>query len=175
MVDANGAYTPSRALAAAHDVYDAYDVIWLEEPVSSNDPAGLRRVRDGVPPGMQVTAGEYGMRPFDFQALLNAEAVDVLQPDVTRCGGVTGVRRADALAGARCLPISAHCAPAISAHVFAACETAIHIEYFHDHARIESMLFDGTLAPSGGRLVPDAGRPGLGLELKRVDAERFRT
>jgi L-alanine-DL-glutamate epimerase-like enolase superfamily enzyme len=175
MVDANGAYTPARALAAAHDVYDAYDVIWLEEPVSSDDPAGLRRVRDGVPPGMQVAAGEYGMRAFDFQALLDAEAVDVLQPDVTRCGGVTGVRRADALARAHCLPISAHCAPAISAHVFAACETAVHIEYFHDHARIESLLFDGTLSPQGGVLVPDAERPGLGIELKRADAERFRT
>lgn len=173
MVDANGAYTPARALAAAHDVYDAYDVIWLEEPVSSDDRVGLRRVRDGVPPGMQVAAGEYGMRAFDFEALIEAEAVDVLQPDVTRCGGVTGVGRADALAGARCLPISAHCAPAISAHVFAACETAVHIEYFHDHARIERMLFDGALVPVDGALRPDLDRPGLGIELKTADAERF--
>jgi L-alanine-DL-glutamate epimerase-like enolase superfamily enzyme len=174
MVDANGAFTPARALAAAHDVYDAFDVIWVEEPVSSDDDSGLRRVRDGVPPGMQVAAGEYATDTFAFERLLAAEAVDVLQPDVTRCGGVTGVLRADALAKARCLPTSAHCAPAISAHVFAACETAVHLEYFHDHARIESMLFDGTVEPDAGMLMPDASRPGLGIELKRADAERFR-
>src|SRR3954447_3340183 len=80
----------------------------------------------------------------------------------------------DAPARSRCLPLSAHCAPAISAQVFAACETAVHLEYFHDHVRIESLLFDGTLSPAGGGRVPDADRPGLGLELKHADAERFR-
>jgi L-alanine-DL-glutamate epimerase-like enolase superfamily enzyme len=175
MVDANGAFTPARALAAAHDVYDPFDVIWLEEPVSSDDHAGLRRVRDGAPAGVEIAAGEYGTGVFHFDRLMAAEAVDVLQPDVTRCGGVTGVLRADALAKARCTPISAHCAPAVSAHVFAACETAVHLEYFHDHVRIESLLFDGTLEPEGGRLVPDASRPGLGIEFKRADAEEFRT
>jgi L-alanine-DL-glutamate epimerase-like enolase superfamily enzyme len=174
MVDANGAFTPARALDAASGTYAAFGIDWLEEPVSSDDHDGLRRVRDGVPPGMQVAAGEYATDVFHFRRLLEADAVDALQADVTRCGGVTGVLRADALATARCLPLSAHCAPAISAHVFAACETAIHLEYFHDHARVEAMLFDGTLDPSDGRLVPDASRPGLGIELKRADAERFR-
>jgi L-alanine-DL-glutamate epimerase-like enolase superfamily enzyme len=174
MVDANGAFTPRAALAAAHGTYADFDVSWLEEPVSSDDHAGLRRVRDGAPPCLEIAAGEYGTDVFDFARLLDAGAVDVLQADVTRCGGVTGVLRADALAKARCLPLSAHCAPAVSAHVFAACETAVHLEYFHDHVRVESLLFDGTLSPAGGRLVADAGRPGLGLELKRADAERFR-
>jgi L-alanine-DL-glutamate epimerase-like enolase superfamily enzyme len=174
MVDANGAFTPARALRAAHDTYARFGVRYLEEPVSSDDHDGLRRVRDGAPAGMEIAAGEYATGTFDFARLLAAEAVDVLQADVTRCGGVAGVRHADALAKAHCLPLSAHCAPAISAHVFAGCETAAHIEYFHDHVRIESLLFDGTLAVAGGELVPDAGRPGLGLELKRADAERFR-
>jgi L-alanine-DL-glutamate epimerase-like enolase superfamily enzyme len=98
----------------------------------------------------------------------------VLQVDVTRCGGVTGALRADALAKAHCVPISAHCAPAVSAHVLAACETAVHLEYFHDHVRIEERLFDGVPAPTGGRLEPDRSRPGLGLELKRRDAEELR-
>jgi L-alanine-DL-glutamate epimerase-like enolase superfamily enzyme len=174
MVDANGAFAPAEALAAAHDTYAACGVTWFEEPVSSDDHTGLRRVRDRVPPGMQVTAGEYGTDLFHFERLFAAEAVDVLQPDVTRCGGVTGVVRTDALAKAHCVPISAHCAPAVSAHVFAACETTAHLEYFHDHVRVESLLFDGTLAPTGGRLVPRRDQPGFGLELKRTDAERYR-
>jgi L-alanine-DL-glutamate epimerase-like enolase superfamily enzyme len=142
--------------------------------VSSDDHDGLRRVRDGAPPGMEIAAGEYGTDLFHFTRLLAAESVDVLQADVTRCGGVTGVRRADGLAKAHCLPLSAHCAPAVSCHVFAACETAVHLEYFHDHVRIEEMLFDGVVPPRGGKLIPASDRPGLGIELKRADAERWR-
>jgi L-alanine-DL-glutamate epimerase-like enolase superfamily enzyme len=123
---------------------------------------------------MAIAAGEYATSVFAHARLLAAQAVDVLQADVTRCGGVTGVLRADALAKAHCLPLSAHCAPALSAHVLAACETGVHVEYIHDHVRVESLLFDGTLDPDDGRLVPDAGRPGIGLELKPADAERFR-
>jgi L-alanine-DL-glutamate epimerase-like enolase superfamily enzyme len=174
MVDANGAFTPAAALRAAHRDYARFAVTWLEEPVSSDDHEGLRQVRDAAPAGMAIAAGEYATGIVDHARLLDTAAVDVLQPDVTRCGGVTGVLRADALARSRCRPISAHCAPAISAHVFAACETTAHLEYFHDHVRIESILFDGVLEPADGRLVADARRPGLGLELKRRDAERFR-
>ena len=49
-----------------------------------------------------------------------------------------------------------------------------HLEYFHDHQRIERMLFDGALDPDGGVLTPDPGRPGLGLDLRAADAERYR-
>ena len=163
MVDANGAFTPAAALAAACGPYAQRGVTWFEEPVSSDDVGGLRRVRDGAPPGMEVAAGEYVTDVFGFRRLLDAEAVDVLQADVTRCGGVTGMLRADALAKAHGLALSAHCAPAVSAHVMAACECAIHIEYFHDHVRAEGQLFDGVPKPVDGRLVPDPSRPGLGL------------
>jgi L-alanine-DL-glutamate epimerase-like enolase superfamily enzyme len=166
MVDANGAFKPARALEQAHGPYAEHGVRWFEEPVSSDDHEGLRRVRDGAPPGMAVAAGEYATSAFAFRRLLDAESVDVLQADVTRCGGITGVLRADALAKAHNLPLSAHCAPSISAHVLAACETAIHIEYFHDHVRAEHELFDGVPEPVGGRLVPDRERPGLGLSLR---------
>jgi L-alanine-DL-glutamate epimerase-like enolase superfamily enzyme len=174
MVDSNGAFTPANALGQARDTYADFGVTWFEEPVSSDDHDGLRRVRDGVQPGLEVAAGEYGTDVFHFTRLLANESVDVLQADVTRCGGVIGVGRADALTKAHCLPLSAHCAPAISAQVFAACETAVHLEYFHDHVRIEDMLFDGVLTPRGGKLIPDASRPGLGIELKRADAEQYR-
>jgi L-alanine-DL-glutamate epimerase-like enolase superfamily enzyme len=174
MVDANGAFTPAGALAEAHGTYADHGATWLEEPVSSDDHEGLRRVRDGVPAGIEVAAGEYGSDVFHFARLLAAGSVDVLQADVTRCGGITGVLRADALAKAHGLPLSAHCAPSLSAHAFAACETAVHCEYFHDHVRLEPMLFDGVPAPRAGRLVPDPARPGLGLELRRADAERHR-
>lgn len=171
MVDANGAFTPARALREAHR-YTTYGVTYLEEPVSSDDLTGLRRVRDGAPPGMAVAAGEYHWSLFDAQRMLEADAVDVLQADVTRCGGITELLRIGALAQAHGVPFSAHCAPAISVHACAAIEPLVHLEWFADHVRVERLLFDGVVEPDGGVLRPDRSRPGLGIELKKADAER---
>ncbi len=173
MVDANGANVPSEALDWA-ERFREHGVRYFEEPVSSDDLAGMAMVRQHAPAGMAIAAGEYGWNLPYFQRMLESGAVDILQADVTRCGGVTNMLRVDGLCKARSMPSSAHCAPAISAHVCCAMETLIHIEYFFDHYRIESMLFDGTLDPREGLLTPDRSRPGLGLEFKHQDAERYR-
>ncbi len=173
MVDANGAFAPHEALGWA-EVYAGFGVDYLEEPVSSDDLAGLALVRRNSPPGMAIAAGEYAWDAFDADRLLAAEAVDILQADVTRCGGPTALQRIDALARARNRPFSAHCAPAITAHAGCAMESLVHCEYFHDHVRLEKMLFEGVLEPTSGALVPAPDRPGLGLELRRADAERYR-
>lgn len=172
MVDANGANNPQDAVLWAQR-YRELGVTYFEEPVSSQDLKGLAYVRERTPAGLAVAAGEYGWNLPYFEQMLDAGAVHILQADVTRCGGITNLLRVDGLCKARCLPFSAHCAPAISAHACCAMETVIHIEYFFDHYRIESLLFDGTLAPDGGLLTPDRSRPGLGLELKREDARRY--
>lgn len=173
MVDANGANTPSEAVRWAALYRDEFGVSYFEEPVSSDDLRGLRHVCEHAPPGMAIAAGEYGWNLPYFQRMLEADAVHILQADVTRCGGVNNMLRFDGMCKARCLPSSAHCAPAVSAHVCCAMETIVHIEYFFDHYRIEGMLFDGTLSPEQGLLTPDRSRPGLGLELKRADARRW--
>jgi L-alanine-DL-glutamate epimerase-like enolase superfamily enzyme len=172
-VDANGAYDRKQALRFAHTAGDL-GVTWFEEPVSSDDLEGLRMIRDRVPAGMEVTAGEYGYDLFYFRRMLDAGAVDVLQADITRCGGVTEILRIGALCDARSLPLSGHTAPALHAHVACAMPSMRHLEYFHDHVRIEERFFDGVLKPQDGALRPDRSRPGMGLELKRNDAERFR-
>jgi len=99
--------------------------------------------------------------------------VDVLQADGTRCAGITGFLQAAALCQSHCLRLSAHTAPAWHTHVCCAAIPVIHLEYFHDHVRIERMFFDGTPEPVQGTLRPDLSRPGLGLELKRSDAARY--
>lgn len=174
MTDANGALTRKEALYWAHRFRQEWGVAWMEEPVSSDDREGLRLIRDQGPPGLEVAAGEYGFVLRDFADLLGAESVDCLQADVTRCGGITGLLQVAGLCAAHSIDLSAHCAPAISAHAFCAVERLRHLEYFHDHVRIERLLFDGTLSPEGGALSPDPSRPGLGLALKRRDAERYR-
>jgi L-alanine-DL-glutamate epimerase-like enolase superfamily enzyme len=171
-VDANGGYQRKQAIRMAEEM-TGLDVTWFEEPVSSDDLDGLREVRDRV--GADVAAGEYGYDLAYFARMVRHQAVDCLQVDVTRCGGVTEWLRAAAVAAAESLQVSGHCAPNLHAHVAAAVPNLRHLEYFHDHVRIEDMLFDGALDPSGGTLCPDTSRPGLGLEFKRSGAEHFRT
>jgi len=171
-VDANGGYGRKQAVRMAHAMA-AYDVTWFEEPVSSDDLDGLREVRDQVDP--DVTAGEYGYDLPYFARMVDARAVDCLQVDVTRCGGITEWLRAAAVAAGRGLQVSGHCAPNLHAHVAAAAPNLRHLEYFHDHVRVESMFFDGALDPAGGALRPDKSRPGLGLALKEANAAAYRT
>jgi L-alanine-DL-glutamate epimerase-like enolase superfamily enzyme len=174
-VDANGALSRKQALWWANRYAEA-GVVWFEEPVSSEDLEGLHLLRDAGPAGLDIAAGEYGYTPAYFQHMLAAGAVDCLQADVTRCGGITGFLKVAGLCDAHTIDLSAHCAPQVSAHACTAVWHLRHLEYFHDHVRIEHLLFDGVLEPSrGGYLVPDRSRPGLGLELKRADAERFRS
>jgi L-alanine-DL-glutamate epimerase-like enolase superfamily enzyme len=163
-VDANGAFTPKEALRWA-EAYAEFGVTWFEEPVSSEDRAGMRRVRDRGPAGLAIAAGEYewGLPQLDELS----RCVDVLQADVTRCGGITNLLRFDGLCRARSLPSSAHCAPAISAHACTALETIAHLEYFADHVRVESLIFDGAPSPEGGCLRPDPAAAGHGLSLNQ--------
>jgi L-alanine-DL-glutamate epimerase-like enolase superfamily enzyme len=173
-VDANGALGRTEALAWAERLAAEWDVRWFEEPVSSDDLEGLRFLRERDPARLEIAAGEYAFVPRDFAALLDARAVDCLQADVTRCGGVTGLLQVAGFAACRHVDLSAHCAPAVSAHAFCAVPRLRHLEYFHDHVRIESLLFDGTLSPEGGALRPEPERPGLGLEVRWADAEPYR-
>ncbi|CAN5441725.1 enolase C-terminal domain-like protein [soil metagenome] len=172
-VDANGAYSRKQALAFAVKLRADYGVSWFEEPVPSDDLEGLRLLRDSGPAGMDIAAGEYGYDLLYFRRMLEVGAVDVLQADASRCASITGFLRVAALCEANSLPLSAHCAPSLHAHPCCAVTPVRHVEYFHDHVRIEHMLFDGTLTPVDGELRPDLSRPGLGLELKRSDAARF--
>ena len=172
-VDANGAYLRKQALALAVRFSVESRVTWLEEPVSSEDLEGLRLLRDRAPAGMAIAAGEYGDDSPYFMRMLDAGAVDVLQADVTRCGGITELLRVGGLCRARSMPISLHCGPAIHLHPALALQQLLHLEYFHDHVRIEQMLFDGVSEPVDGELRPDLSRPGIGLELKRSEAERY--
>src|SRR5271165_1335323 len=170
-VDANGGYTAGQAIRVA-DQLSAIGVSWFEEPVSSQDVAGLAMVRRQV--GPDVAAGEYSWSLADSTRLIEAGAVDCLQLDVTRCGGITEFVRGASLAAAHNLQVSGHCAPNLHVHVGAAVPNLRHVEYFHDHQRIERLFFDGTLDPEGGAMSPDLDRPGHGLTLRCADTECYR-
>jgi L-alanine-DL-glutamate epimerase-like enolase superfamily enzyme len=171
-VDANGAYARKQALSQAERFAESR-VTWFEEPVYHRDLAGLRFIRDHAPAGMEVSIGEYGYEPSAFAEMIRAGAADVLQADATRCEGITGLLVVDGLCDATATPLSTHCAPSLHAHPACAMKRLRHVEYFHDHVRLEHLLFDGALTPRDGALHPDLERPGLGLELKRSDAQKY--
>ena len=171
-VDANGAYTRKQALSLAFK-FNESDISWFEEPVSSDDLDGLRLLRDRAPKGIDIAAGEYGYDSWYFRRMLGAGAVDVLQADATRCGGITGFLQADALCASHHFPLSAHTAPTIHMHTCCAASNAVHLEYFHDHVRIEEMIFEGVQQPKAGKLAPDLSRCGLGLALRRDELSRY--
>lgn len=172
MVDADGAYPRKLALALA-ERFAEHDVCRFEEPVPAEDLAGLRLVAERGPAGMEIAAGAAETDAGAFRRLLEAGAVDTLQADATRCGGVTGFLHVAALAEAWGLPLTAHAAPGLHATLGCACPRVREIEYYHDHARIESKLFDGAVTVRSGLAAPDPARPGLGLTLRTADAEPF--
>lgn len=169
-VDANGAFSRKRALDFAELCADE-GVTWFEEPVSSDDIEGLRLLRDSVPAPIEIAAGEYAYTLDGVHRTL--PVVDVQQVDASRCCGISGFLAAGALCEAHHVDLSGHCAPSLHRHAACAVPRLRHLEYFHDHVRIEAMLFDGAARARDGVIRPDSSRPGLGLELRHADAARY--
>jgi L-alanine-DL-glutamate epimerase-like enolase superfamily enzyme len=171
-IDANGALSRRQALNMAEHVVEA-GVHWFEEPVSGDDLVGLRWLRDRMPASVEVAAGEYAWNLDEIRRMLDAGAVDVQQADATRCGGISGFLAAGTLCDSHHIDLSGHCAPSLHCHVACAVPRLRHLEYFHDHVRLETMLFDGAAQVRDGTIAPDLTRPGIGLTLKVADAVRF--
>jgi L-alanine-DL-glutamate epimerase-like enolase superfamily enzyme len=172
-VDANGAYTVKQAIEKSYQ-FKEYNISWFEEPVTSDNLEGLRFIREHVQPEVNVAAGEYGYNLSYFYHMLKANGVDVLQADATRCGGITNFLKAAGLAEAQQIPFSSHCAPALHLHAVLSLQGFYIAEYFFDHVRIENMLFDGVTVSKNGSIYPDLSRPGMGIEFKHADAEKYK-
>jgi L-alanine-DL-glutamate epimerase-like enolase superfamily enzyme len=171
-VDANGGYRAKQAIRVGHELIEDCDIRWFEEPVSSDDLAGLKECREQL--RCDIAAGEYGFDEPYFSRMVHADAIDCLQIDVTRCGGYSTFQRASAIAFGHGLQVSAHCAPHLHAPIAAATVNCRHIEYFHDHVRTDHLLFDGLPAVTDGNIEANASSLGHGISLKTGEAARFR-
>jgi len=172
-VDANGAYTVKQAIEKSYQ-FKEYNISWFEEPVTSDNLEGLQFIREHVQSEVNIAAGEYGYNLPYFYHMLKANAVDVLQADATRCGGISNFIKAGHLAAAYQIPFSSHCAPALHLHAALCLDNFYIAEYFYDHARIEGMLFDGVMQAKNGMIYPDLSRPGIGIEFKQADASKYK-
>jgi D-galactarolactone cycloisomerase len=105
MIDANQAYTATEAIQLANRIAQ-YNIAWLEEPVPPEDLAGYRRVRAAVP--IPIAGGEVEYTHYGIRDLIAADAVDILQPDITITGGFTAYRRILVLAQAHNVAVCPH-------------------------------------------------------------------
>jgi L-alanine-DL-glutamate epimerase-like enolase superfamily enzyme len=169
-VDANGGYSRKQAITIGSRFVEEAGVSWFEEPVSSDDLEGLRQVRDQLP--CDIAAGEYGYDESYFARMTAAGAVDCVQIDVTRCGGYTTWLRVAALAAANGLDVSGHCAPSLHAPVATTIPNLRHVEYFHDHERVDGLLFDGCPMVRSGDLQLASSAPGHGMTAKEPEGLR---
>ena len=174
MTDANMGYSLDAALAAA-TAFEKLGIGWLEEPLFMEDVAGHAQLkaRTGVP----VALGENLHTRFAFESFMARDAVDVLQPDVARAGGISEVRTIAGAAAVRGLPVSLHTygdgiALAASLHLAAALDNSSVMEFDYNENPLRSELLQEPLEPKNGFMRPPDG-PGLGVALDPEALRRF--
>lgn len=161
MVDANNAFHSGDAVRLANEIRE-YDILFFEEPVFADDIPGLRRFRQGT--DIPLGTGEHEYTRYGARDLILGEAVDYLQMDVTRCGGITEMLKVIALSQAWNLAFAPHAMEHIHMHLVSAAANGAFLERLFLFEDITAMVFKDAPVPEEGILtIPD--KPGLGLEL----------
>ena len=175
LVDANGAYTAAESIALAKDLVKL-DVYWLEEPVHPEFLDDLARIRRRV--DLPLASGEWLGSWHQFRDLLKAEAVDVIMPNITRCGGITGMMKIADMAALENVTVAPHGVGAgvgIAAAI-AACAVMPNFLIYEYNQLFNPLRHSVMREPihfEGGVLRPNAGK-GLGLSLNEETIERYR-
>ncbi len=175
LVDANGAYTVSESIALAKDLV-RQDVYWLEEPVHPEYVDDLARIRRRV--DLPVVSGEWLGTVYQFRDLLKAEAVDVIMPNITRCGGFTGLMKIADLAALDNVTVAPHGVGAGIGIVAAIAACAVMpnfliYEYNQLFNPLRHSIINESIQFENGTLKPMAGL-GLGITLNETAITRFR-
>jgi L-alanine-DL-glutamate epimerase-like enolase superfamily enzyme len=175
MCDAHGTFTVSEARQFCHLVRDC-NLAWFEEPVTADDKRGLAEVRRAT--HIPIASGESECTRFDFRELIELRAVDILQPDLAICGGITEAMRIAALASAANLRVAPHLwagAPAFAAglQVAAACPAVHILEYsLGANPMIHQLVEESFRVVDGLLEIPE--RPGLGITVRDDFVQRYR-
>ena len=175
LVDANGAYTVSESITLAKELVKL-DVYWLEEPVHPEFPEDLARIRRRV--DLPLASGEWLGGWHQFRDLVKAEAVDVIMPNITRCGGPTGLMKIADLAALENVTVAPH---GVGAGVgviaaIAACAVMPNFliyEYNQLFNPLRHTVMREAIDFADGALKPKSGA-GLGIRLNDDVLERYR-
>ncbi|GIV83866.1 MAG: enolase [Candidatus Roseilinea sp.] len=174
MADAHGTYSVPEAKRFCDGVADC-DLFWFEEPVNADDRDGAAEVRAHAQ--MPIAAGESEFTRFDFRDLIQRRAVDVLQPDLAICGGITEGRRIAALAEAHQLALAPHLwgsalSFAAGLHLAFASPSAIILEYSLGANPLLRELPEEQIEVHDGMIAAPV-RPGLGVTPRQAFVERY--
>jgi D-galactarolactone cycloisomerase len=182
MIDTNHAYGVADAIRLGRAL-ERYQLRWYEEPVTQEDLAGYREVRQAV--GCPVAGGENEFTLFGFRDLIGARAVDIVQPDIAAAGGFTACRHITAIAHANGVAVNPHVwgsaiGQAASLHLIAALPDAhpsLHatqpiFEYDQSSHPFRRQLVREPIEHTDGWVEVPAG-PGLGIEVDRRMLEQF--
>ena len=175
MVDAHGTYSVPEAKRFCRELEDA-GLTWFEEPVSADDRRGAAEVRAAT--SIAIAAGESEFTRFDFRDLIDARAVDVLQPDLAICGGVSEGSRIAALADTYQLALAPHLwgsavSFAAGLHLAFASPAATILEYSLGANPLLHELVAEPVAIVEGGLIAAPQRPGLGLSIRPEFIEQW--
>jgi L-alanine-DL-glutamate epimerase-like enolase superfamily enzyme len=175
MVDAHGTWSVREAQRFARKV-EPYDLAWFEEPVSPDNLAGQAEVRAAT--DIPIAAGESEQTRFAFREMLDARAVDVLQPDPAIAGGITEVRTIAGLAASQGLTVAPHLWGsailfATGLHLCVSTPCATILEFSRGHNPLLNDLVEEDIAFEDGHVLAPTG-PGLGLTLRRDFVDRVR-
>jgi mandelate racemase len=165
MVDFNQALSVAEALERCRTL-DSEGIAWIEEPIRHDDFRGSSELARELATPIQI--GENFSLPEQMAAAIDAKACDFVMPDLERIGGVTGWRRAAALAAERKLPMSSHLFPETSAHLLAVTPTCHYLEYV-DWAG--AILAEPLRIEEGEAVIPD--RPGTGVAWDEKAVNRY--
>jgi L-alanine-DL-glutamate epimerase-like enolase superfamily enzyme len=165
MVDANQSWTIDQAVTRAQRL-EAYGLYWIEEPLDATDLDGFERL--GAHVAVARAGGESLYSPPAFHECIRRHALDILQPDVARIGGITNAMAVCHLAAAANLPVAPHVSPELSIAIAAAVPNSVFVEYI---PHMEPVLVH-PVKRRGGYAIPfDA--PGHGIEFKPEALEQF--
>jgi L-alanine-DL-glutamate epimerase-like enolase superfamily enzyme len=175
MCDAHGTFTVSEAKQFCYLTRDC-NIAWLEEPVAADDRKGLAELRRST--SIPIAAGESEFTRFDFRELIDCGAVDIIQPDLAICGGLTEAVRIAALASAANIRLAPHMwagAPAFAAglHLAAASSAGFILEYsLGANPMLHELIAESFPVEDGMIEVPD--RPGLGITVREDFVEKYK-
>ena len=176
MVDAHGSLEVANAIKLAKEL-EPYNIAWFEEPVSPDDHLGQAEVRRATT--IPIASGEREFTRFDFQDLLDRQAIDIAQPDVARAGGLTEIRRIAALTSTRGVRLAPHAWGsavlfAASIHVAMAAPNCHILEVTQGYMPMMWELFTEPFDIRSDGTVHAPERPGLGFTLRADALERFK-
>jgi D-arabinonate dehydratase len=169
MIDANNAWDAATAIKVSEALADC-NIFFFEEPVIADDIPGLANVKSKIT--IPVATGEQEYTKYGARDLIMGNAVDILQMDVTKCGGITEWMKIAAIAQAWNIPVAPHAMHYAHMHVVSAAPNGLMLENLFMHEKINALLMVDPPIPKNGYLeLPD--KPGVGIEFNEENLQKY--